>query len=209
MNKRCQKLVASVVLCLPVVVAQAHGPARDATHPHVVGDAVPGVVLLASGSPGDDIDRSSVWGGQLQGNLALGSGFSLGLHGLLQNQEYGDIEADRWGVGASLNYYHRVGNARPFVGLKRTYYGELGGSEEALDCLYCSDVNEEYEGGEDYLSLGIIIDRFVMQVDYRLSDRGSDWSESGYDPWGVGPTFYDSFDGVPDPQYTVHIGVAF
>ncbi|MDX1735506.1 MAG: hypothetical protein R3228_14120 [Halioglobus sp.] len=209
MKTRRARLCAGLLLALPVLPAYAHGPGGGPAHSHGYDNDVPVFQLLFSGSPSDAIDRSKVWGVEMQGNLELGSGFALGLHGMLQNQEYGTIDTDRWGVGASLNYYMNLDQLRPFVGVKRTYYGELGGHEDALDCLYCSDVDEDYEGGEDYLTAGLIFNKLVLQLDYRLSDRGSDWSESGYDPWGVGPTFYDSFDGVPDPEYILHIGFAF
>ncbi len=173
------------------------------------GNLVPKVVLLASASPSGDVDSSKIYGAELQGNWRFYSSFTIGFHGLLQKQEYGDFEEPRWGLGASLNYYHNIGSWLPYIGVKRTYYGGFGKTQDALDCLNCSDIEEEYSGGETFLSLGVVINNWTIQVDRRLSDNRSDWSENAYDPWGVGQSYDKSFEGIPDPEIVFHLGYSW
>lgn len=170
---------------------------------------VPRAIFLLAATPSSEIDSSELYGAELQFNWRFESPFAVGFHGILQNQEYGDFDSGRWGLGVSLNYYLNLNSLQPYVGIKRTYYGGFGQSQEALDCLYCSDVEEDYSGGETFVTIGTIINRWTFQVDMRVSDEKSGWSESANDPWGVGQSYSDNFEGIPDPKYIFEVGYSW
>jgi len=193
----------------PAEIAQGT-PVAQADSSEVKGkQGVPVVTFLVSGSQSSDIDYSQIFGAELQYNWRLGGGFALGFHGMFQNQEYGPVDTDRWGLGVSFNYYLPFDSVMPYIGIKRTYYGSAESDGEALDCLYCSDEDTDYEGGETFATAGLIIHRWTVQIDYRLTDEGSDWSSGGYDPWGVGPSWNDQYDGVPDPEMIFSLGYSW
>jgi hypothetical protein len=85
----------------------------------------------------------------------------------------------------------------------------MGDTEESLDCLYCSDVEEDYSGGEAFVTTGLIANGWTLQVDWRITDNRSEWSENAYDPWHVGPSYNEEFDGIPDPELVFHIGYSW
>ena len=154
---------------------------------------VPKWTFLLSGSPSEDEESSQLYGAELQLNWRFNSPFVVGFHGMIQKQDYDVVDTSRWGLGLSLNYYfNNLGSYRPYIAIKRTYYGGFGQTQEALDCLYCSDVEEDYSGGETYATIGTIINRWVFQFDMRISDDRSDWSQDAYDPYGVGATYHNS-----------------
>ena len=170
---------------------------------------VPWGKFMLSGAPSEDKDNSKLYGAELQFNWRFNVPLSIGFHGLLQKQEYGTFDTNRWGLGLSLNYYMNFDKFTPYIGIKRTYYGGFGQKEEALDCLYCSDIEEDYSGGETFATIGTSINRWIFQIDVRISDERSEWSEDAYDPWGVGPTYNRDFDGIPDPEFIYSIGYSW
>ena len=154
---------------------------------------VPKWTFLLSGSPSEDEESSQLYGAELQLNWRFNSPFVVWFHGMIQKQDYDVVDTSRWGLGLSLNYYfNNLGSYRPYIAIKRTYYGGFGQTQEALDCLYCSDVEEDYSGGETYATIGTINNRWGFQFDMRISDDRSDWSQDAYDPYGVGATYHNS-----------------
>lgn len=210
-NSQAQVIPAIIFsICFSGAMAN-EANAQDQSNPPATNEASPTLVVLLSGSSGDSLGASQVYGLELQYNWTPGvqNSFAVGFHGMLQNQQWGDLDADRWGLGVSANYYFKFESFRPYIGVKRTYYGGFGQTGEALDCLQCSDVDESYDGGETFATIGLLINRFTFQIDTRISNDRSSYSEAGNDPWGVGATWYDRYDGIPDPDYIFSVGYAF
>jgi hypothetical protein len=88
------------------------------------------------------------------------------------------------------------------------YFG-LGNTEEALDCIYCSNTEEDYSGKNSFITLGLNFERLYLGLDYRISNNNSDWNVVANDPWGVGSNYSYSENGIPDPTYIINIGYLF
>lgn len=177
---------------------------------------IPLGTFTLSTSPSESADTSSIFGGALQYNLKKdGLPFTIGLHGLWQTQQFnnaknfGDSTPSRWGYGVSVNYYHQIFGEFFSVGVKTLTYSGSTKTQSALDCLYCSDITATYSGGEDYISVGVTIGQWAFQVDKRVSNNGSKWTESANDPYGVGSNYFNSSSRIPDPAFIFHIGAAF
>jgi hypothetical protein len=83
----------------------------------------------------------------------------------------------------------------PFVGLRLMAHRGIGLTEEALDCMDCSNEFEEFHGGENaYLVAGYTRSNKTITVDIRLTDRSGYRKLSADDPWGVGHS-YDNTEG--------------
>ncbi|MBT6359438.1 MAG: hypothetical protein HOJ52_01070, partial [Candidatus Thioglobus sp.] len=135
--------------------------------------------IMVQFSPENNDERSSALGIELQGNFKISESFVFGVHANLQEQTYGDIAPVRAGGGVSLNYYKRLNTMTTFVGIKRTYYDEwIAKTQDALDCLYCSNVLQDYSGMEDFATVGINFGDWIVQLDKRISDNGSKFTES-------------------------------
>ena len=167
----------------------------------------PVVSFMAQFSSNNNDDRSSVLGIEAQVNLPVSELFVLGFHANMQKQEYGDIAPGRVGSGVSLNYYLRLNTMTPYIGIKRTYYNSNTKTQDALDCLYCSNVLKNYSGKEDFVTVGINFGDLIVQLDIRTSDNGSTLTESANDPWGVGASYYNNYSNVPDPDIILSIGI--
>jgi hypothetical protein len=166
--------------------------------------------IMVQFSPENNDERSSALGIELQGNFKISESFVFGVHANLQEQTYGDIAPVRAGGGVSLNYYKRLNTMTTFVGIKRTYYDEwIAKTQDALDCLYCSNVLQDYSGMEDFATVGINFGDWIVQLDKRISDNGSKFTESANDPWGVGASRYNNYSNVPDPDIILSIGIPF
>ena len=161
--------------------------------------------LVASGS--DDIKKSSIFGIEGEWSFKRFDSSAFVLSGLVHRQNWGKFNESRWGLGLGYNYYFRAGDWSPFIGLKRTAYFGLGQTQEALDCLRCSNVNEKYSGGETFLLVGGHNGKWKFQVDARLSNEQSKFSLSSFDPWGVGASGSKTYSGIPDPRVTLHLGL--
>lgn len=169
---------------------------------------IPAALFLVSMSRPESATNSKVFGGELQLNLKVSKfPFAIGLHGIYDGQKFNGLDLTRYGVGASVNYYKQIGSTLLYLGVKKLYYSGLGKTADALDCLYCSNVEEKYSGRENYASAGIIVNKWVIQIDKRISDNKSQWSKSANDPWGVGASYYQSAS-IPNPQILFHIGYA-
>ena len=170
----------------------------------------PVVSFMVQFSSNNNDDRSSVLGIEAQVNLPVSELFVLGFHGNMQKQKYGDIEPGRVGGGVSLNYYLPLNTMTPYIGIKRTYYDEFfSKTQDALDCLYCSNVLKDYSGKEDFVTVGINFGNSIVQLDIRTSDNRSKLTESANDPWGVGASYYNNYSNVPDPDIILSIGIPF
>lgn len=129
-----------------------------------------------------------------------------GLHGAIQRQKYGTFNSSRYGLGLSLNYQTEF-DSRLSFGLKHMFFWGAGQTQKALDCLYCSNVEESYSGGESYLTVGIrTVNNWSLGVDVRLSDNRSNSTTSASDPWRVGPSYSYSYRGIPDPAIIFNLG---
>jgi len=171
---------------------------------------IPVASVMAQLSPNNNDDRSSVLGIELQANFPVSESFVLGVHANLQEQTYGDIAPVRAGGGISLNYYKRLNTMTPYMGIKRTYYDEwIAKTQDALSCLYCSNILQNYSGMEDFATVGINFGDWIIQLDKRISDNGSTFTESANDPWGVGASYYNNYSNVPDPDIILSVGIPF
>jgi hypothetical protein len=171
---------------------------------------IPVASVMAQLSPNNNDDRSSVLGIELQVNFPVSESFVLGVHANLQEQTYGDIAPVRAGGGISLNYYKRLNTMTPYMGIKRTYYDEwIAKTQDALSCLYCSNILQNYSGMEDFATVGINFGDWIIQLDKRISDNGSTFTESANDPWGVGASYYNNYSNVPDPDIILSVGIPF
>lgn len=169
----------------------------------------PSLIVLLSTSASESDETSGVYGLEAQANWNFVDSFTLGFHGGVHRQRFKELDINRWAVGLSLNYYFNIHNYLPYVGIKRTYYGSFGKTQDALDCLYCSDVSESYSGGETFATIGSVIHNWVLQVDFRLSNERSSWEESAHDPWGVGASYYHEMNEITEPEYMFHIGYSW
>jgi len=166
--------------------------------------------IMVQLSPDNNDDKSSVLGIELQANFPVSESFVLGVHANLQEQTYGDIAPVRAGGGISLNYYKRLNTMTPYMGIKRTYYDEwIAKTQDALSCLYCSNILQNYSGMEDFATVGINFGDWIIQLDKRISDNGSTFTESANDPWGVGASYYNNYSNVPDPDIILSVGIPF
>lgn len=171
---------------------------------------VPVMSIMAQLSPDNNDDRSKVLGIEGQVNFLISESFVFGVHANLQEQGYGDITPVRVGGGISLNYYKRLNTMTSYMGIKRTYYDEwIAKTQDALSCLYCSNVLQNYSGMEDFATVGINFGDWIVQLDKRISDNGSKFTESANDPWGVGASYYNNYSNVPDPDIILSVGIPF
>jgi hypothetical protein len=148
-----------------------------------------------------------VIGAELQINKRITESTALGFNIMLQDQSYNDLELLRWGIGGSLNYYKKLKTMTPYIGVKGVYYGGMGKTQDALSCVYCSNVIEKYDGMEGFAIVGINFGDYIVQLDKRISNRGSSFTESANDPWGVGTSYYNNYDNIPDPDIIFSIGI--
>tara|TARA_B100000131_G_scaffold301728_1_gene324194 strand:- start:148 stop:753 length:606 start_codon:yes stop_codon:yes gene_type:complete len=159
----------------------------------------------------EEEDSSTLVGGGIEINWSDGQSPLAGLVGIAyESQEWGNFSSERWNFYLGANAFFDIGSNVGFVGIKRTFYFGDGQTEEALDCLYCSDVEEEYSGGNFFGSVGMYFDNnWMAQLQVRLSDNFSEWNENSYDPYGVGYSGSSSFEGIPDPKIQFSIGYHF
>lgn len=170
----------------------------------------PNGIVYGSIATSEGADSSKILGLELQWNKYVQESLAIGFHGMIQNQQYSQLDTERYGLGLSLNYYFDFETVKPFIGVKTIWFGILfGDKQEALDCLYCSDVKAKYSGGESYLSIGFSSGQWIFQIDKRISDNRSDYSESAYDPYGVGQSYSKSLNRIPDPEILIQIGYVF
>lgn len=173
-----------------------------------------GLVNLQASGAGDD-DSSEVLGIEGLWNFSRSSGFAWGALLSYQSQKF-EFESGtrfnetRLGLGISANQYFALSeNIRGWAGVKYLYFTGMGQTEEALDCLYCSNVKEDYNGSNAFGSFGIISGRTNISLDFRLTDKASSFVETANDPFGVGPSYRREADGIPDPQWVLNVGYAF
>lgn len=205
LNQKIWNLALTLWICVLSQTALAETTAQQTN----TSTAIPSGVLLFSFSNSESETSSSVWGGEMQLNLQKeGVPFTIGLHLLAQSQTYKQLDSWRWGWGPSFNYYHSTDVGQLFLGIKKIYYSGGGKTTDALDCLRCSNVEETYSGGENFVSFGFLRNGWVFQVDKRLTNNRSQWTQSGYDPYGVGFTWYESLS-APDPELIFQIGRYF
>ena len=136
----------------------------------------------------EEEDSSKMFGGALEVNLTNPENPSpiAGLLGIAyESQDWGDFSSNRWNFYLGLNAFFNAGDNLGFVGVKRTFYFGDGTTEEALDCLYCSDTEEDYSGGNFLLLLASILKTIDGKADFRISDNFSEWNENSYDPYGL------------------------
>ena len=159
----------------------------------------------------EEEDSSTLVGGGIEINWSDGQSPLAGLVGIAyESQEWGNFSSERWNFYLGANAFFDIGSNVGFVGIKRTFYFGDGQTEEALDCLYCSDVEEEYSGGNFFGSVGMYFDNnWMAQLQVRISDNFSEWNENSYDPYRVGYSGSSSFEGIPDPKIQFSIGYHF
>ena len=159
----------------------------------------------------EEEDSSTLAGGGIEINWSDGQSPLAGLVGIAyESQEWGNFSSERWNFYLGANAFFDIGSNVGFVGIKRTFYFGDGQTEEALDCTYCSNVEEEYSGGNFFGSVGMYFDNnWMAQLQVRLSDNFSEWNENSYDPYGVGYSGSSSFKGIPDPKIQFSIGYHF
>lgn len=161
----------------------------------------------------EEEDSSKMFGGALELNITNPENPSpiAGLLGIAyESQDWGDFSSNRWNFYLGLNAFFNAGDNLGFVGVKRTFYFGDGTTEEALDCLYCSDTEEDYSGGNFFASAGIYFENnWMAKLDFRISDNFSEWNENSYDPYGVGYSGSSSFEGIPDPKIQISVGYSF
>ncbi|MBT6752310.1 MAG: hypothetical protein HOA74_01330 [Candidatus Thioglobus sp.] len=206
-NKANMKCINAVFVCIGFLFSNtifAEEESLEKEH------GIPGGSLMIQLSPENNDDRSSVLGMEVQANFLISESFAFGVHGMLQEQKYGDIAPTRLGYGASLNYYKQLNTMTPYIGVKKIYYEEwISKTQDALDCLYCSNVLQSYEGDESFATMGVNFGNWIIQLDKRISDNGSKLTESANDPWGVGASYYNNYSNVPDPDIILSIGIPF
>lgn len=168
-------------------------------------------LLMFSVAPKYSDEKSSIVGGELQINIKKQYfPLTLGLHGQIQKQSFDAKDYTRWGLGASLNYYIPLNPSTiSYLGLKSIKYFGMGKTQDAISCFYCSNIEETYSGREEYISVGIIYKRVALQMDKRISSKKSSWSESAYDPYGVGSNYYSRTNEIPGPDLTISLGLRF
>ena len=159
----------------------------------------------------EEEDSSTLVGGGIEINWSDGQSPLAGLVGIAyESQEWGNFSSERWNFYLGANAFFDIGSNVGFVGIKRTFYFGDGQTEEALDCLSCSNVEEEYSGGNFFGSVGMYFDNnWMAQLQVRISDNFSEWNENSYDPYGVGYSGSSSFEGIPDPKIQFSIGYHF
>ena len=159
----------------------------------------------------EEEDSSTLVGGGIEINWSDGQSPFAGLVGIAyESQEWGNFSSERWNFYLGANAFFDIGSNIGFVGIKRTFYFGNGQTEEALDCTYCSNVEEEYSGGNFFGSVGMYFDNnWMAQLQVRLSDNFSEWNENSYDPYGVGYSGSSSYEGIPDPKIQFSIGYHF
>tara|TARA_B100000609_G_scaffold118255_1_gene94099 strand:+ start:72 stop:680 length:609 start_codon:yes stop_codon:yes gene_type:complete len=159
----------------------------------------------------EEEDSSTLVGGGIEINWSDGQSPLAGLIGIAyESQDWGNFSSERWNFYLGANAFFDVGSNMGSIGIKRTLYFGDGQTEEALDCIYCSNVEEEYSGGNFFASVGMYFDNnWMAQLQVRLSDKFSEWNENSYDPFGVGYSGSSSFKGIPDPKVQFSIGYYF
>lgn len=154
-------------------------------------------------------ESSKISGIEVFWNLNPEENFVWAVVGAYQNQDYGTFSESRYALGLSANYYYLNPNVTVNLGLKYMHYFGLGNTEEALDCLSCSNIEEDYSGKNSFVTLGFNFEKLYLGLDYRISDNKSEWSEVANDPWGVGSNYSSNYEGIPDPEYVINIGYLF
>jgi hypothetical protein len=162
-------------------------------------------------SPSDKVNESSgILGAELQYNVNRESQVNFGLHFGYQEQSYGDFSEGRFTLGISANKYFKYGKNKLInVGIKYLHYEGMGKNEDALDCTYCSDIKESYSGSNSFFTLGLNVSKLYLAIDYRITDKNSDWSENANDPYALGPSYNNEVPGIPDPNWVLNIGYLF
>lgn len=207
--KAINVMMMFIISVIFICAAATKANCQDEYQPTQKSIGTPTGLFLFAVSSDDSETSSKIIGGELQVNIKKSDfPLAIGLHGQYQKQSFTDFGISRWGLGASINNYIPVGPTTMYAGLKRMFYFGGGKNEEALDCLYCSDVEEKYSSREDYASIGIIYNHFVIQVDKRISNNKGHWSESANDPYGVGRSYNKSMD-IPGPDIIFNIGLGF
>ncbi|MCS5550682.1 MAG: hypothetical protein NZ811_04085 [Gammaproteobacteria bacterium] len=169
-----------------------------------------GVIAFQIANNETEDESSKVVGIEGGWNINPSNPLVFGLHAAYQKQSYGSFSESRLALGLSGNYYFDYREDLTVnLGLKFLGYFGMGNTEEALDCLYCSNTEEDYSGKNSFVTLGFNFEKLYLGVDYRISDSKSEWSENAYDPWGVGSSYSSSYDGIPDPEYVLNIGYLF
>lgn len=163
--------------------------------------------ILLNVAAGESKDTSSITGLEISlNNRSDESNTFWGFHGAIQNQKYGTFNDSRFGFGASFNYQTELDSKLNF-GVKQVFYSGMGQTQKALDCLNCSNVNQNYSGGQTFLTAGMRTDsNWSFRVDMRISDNRSNASTSASDPWHVGPSYSSSYRGIPDPAIILNVG---
>lgn len=78
----------------------------------------------------------------------------------------------------------------PFIGVRGMWLSGIGQTQQALDCLYCSDTEASYRGGENaYLAMGYMWQHIIVRFDVRVTNKEGYYGESAYDPFHVGPSY--------------------
>lgn len=167
--------------------------------------------LLLQVSTGDELnEKSSILGFEGSYNFNPDSDYVYGGIFGYQKQDYGSFSEDRFSIGLSFNrYFETSGSASYYAGVKWLLYTGMGNTEEALDCLYCSDVDESYSGNNAFLSAGLISGNWLIGIEYLLTSNTSEFNLDANDPWGVGSNYDYDYEGIPDPKLIFNIGYAF
>lgn len=172
---------------------------------------VPQGALILQVSTGDELnEKSSILGFEGSYNFNPDSNYVFGGIFGYQKQDYGSFGEDRFSIGLSVNRYFETSNsANYYAGVKWLFYTGMGTTEDALDCLYCSNVDESYSGNNAFLSAGLISGNWLFGIEYLLTSNTSDFNLDAYDPWGVGSNYDYGLQGIPDPKLIFNIGYAF
>lgn len=172
---------------------------------------VPRGALILQVSTGDELnEKSSILGFEGSYNFNPDSNYVFGGIFGYQKQDYGTFSEDRFSIGLSVNrYFETSGNASYYAGVKWLFYTGMGNTEEALDCLYCSDIDESYSGNNAFLAAGLISRNWLFGIEYLLTSNTSEFNLDAYDPWGVGSNYDYDYEGIPDPKLILNIGYAF
>lgn len=173
------------------------------------GEVPKGAISYQTSSSDSQDESSKISGIELFLNLNPYENYVWGIVGAYQDQDYGSFSESRYALGLSLNYYFLNPNVTFNLGLKYMHYFGLGNTEEALDCIYCSNTEEDYSGKNSFITLGLNFERLYLGLDYRISNNNSDWNVVANDPWGVGSNYSYSENGIPDPTYIINIGNLF
>lgn len=127
----------------------------------------------------------------------------------------------RWQYGYGI-YFRPIGfyslssdkQLYPFIGMKQLWLRGLGQLQEALDCLYCSDISESYSIDSNlYLISGLSwrLHRWDVytSLEVRLTDNKGSFGEIAHDPWDVGPEFDRVYGPYTEPKVMFSVGGMF